>query len=241
MSAQEPGARPPFVIRKLRGLARAATSRAFRHELMGRLGLVKGGFQPGTTTFENRYPETFAFVRAELGEACAGRILSFGCSSGEEVFSLRDYFPKAAIEGIDVNPGSIALCRRRLAARPDPRLSFRLANSTAEVPDGAYDAIFSMAVFRDGRLGKPGVRRCDHLLRFDDFARMIADFERCLRPGGLLAVRHSNFFVADTPSADRFEIALSMKSAVVSPIFGPDNRLIEGAENREAVFRKKGS
>ena len=51
--------------------------------------------------------------------------------------------------------------------------------------------------------GLPGVTRCDHLIRFEDFARAVADFERCLKPGGLLIIRHSNFRLRDAPMAER--------------------------------------
>lgn len=229
----------PYLAQKLRALARAVVNRTYRHQLLARLGIARGGFQIDTTTFENRYPVIFDYVRSALGEPCDGRILSFGCATGEEVFTLRTYFPSATIKGVDINPGNIAVCRRRLAARRDSGLSFQVASSTEREPSGAYDAIFCMAVLRDGALGRPGIERCDHRIRFDAFARVIADFERCLRPGGLLAVRHSNFLVANTPSAEEFDVALIVPAPRGSPVFGPENRLIEGAINHEAVFRKR--
>jgi hypothetical protein len=44
-----------------------------------------------------------------------------------------------------------------------------------------------------GNLSLPDVIRCDHLIRFENFVRTIEDFRRGLKPGGLLAVQHSNF------------------------------------------------
>jgi hypothetical protein len=52
-------------------------------------------FQAASVTRANRYPEIFAFVRSQLGEDFNGRILSFGCSTGEELMTLRAYFPHA--------------------------------------------------------------------------------------------------------------------------------------------------
>jgi SAM-dependent methyltransferase len=225
--------------RKLRGLARAAVDRTFRHQLLARLGLVRGAFQIDRTTMEDRYPEIFGQVRSALGADIEGRILSFGCATGEEVFTLRRYFPRAQIKGIDINPGNIAACRRRLAAEGDPGLSFGIGASMESEPGNAYDAIFCMAVLRHGDLARPGTRRCDHLVRFDDFARIVADFERCLKPGGLLAIRFSNFLVADTPSAEKLEVVLALPGPAGTPVFGPDNRLIPGARNGEALFRKR--
>jgi chemotaxis methyl-accepting protein methylase len=48
-------------------------------------------------TAPNRYPEIFA--AAVAAAAAARRILSFGCSTGEECVSLAEYFPKAEIIG----------------------------------------------------------------------------------------------------------------------------------------------
>jgi hypothetical protein len=99
-----------------------------------------------------------------------------------------------------------------------------------------------MAVLRHGSLGEPGITRCDHLLRFEDFAGTVADFRRCLKPGGLLIIRHNNFRLCDTPDGAEFETILQVKlqdQAQKTPLFGPDNRLLEGAEYPDAVFRKK--
>ena len=197
-------------------------------------------FQPFNDTQADRYPGIFKFVQSELGADRPANILSFGCATGEEVFSLRRYFSRARIKGIDINPGNIEAARARLAATPDAGLSFALGASTADEPATHYDAIFCMAVLRHGSLGEPGVERCDHLLRFDDVARVFADFHRCLKPGGLLVVRHSNFRLRDTPIGARFETLLAVPfRGSKTPIFGPDNRLMPGVECPDAVFRKR--
>jgi 2-polyprenyl-3-methyl-5-hydroxy-6-metoxy-1,4-benzoquinol methylase len=201
----------------------------------------RGAFQPFNDTQPDRYPVIFKFVADQLGSGRPFDILSFGCATGEEVFSLRRYFPLARIKGLDINPGNIAAARARLAAAPDDGLSFAVAASTADEPAASYDAIFCMAVLRHGRLGEPGVERCDHLLRFEDVARAVGDFHRCLKPGGLLIVRHSNFRLRDIPAGAHFETVLSvpMRGGKKTPIFGPDNRLMPGVEDPEAVFRKR--
>jgi SAM-dependent methyltransferase len=200
----------------------------------------RDAFQPFNDTQVDRYPGIFKFVQSKLGAGEPANILSFGCATGEEVFSLRHYFSRARIKGIDINPGNIAAARARLAATPDAGLSFALGASTADEPPAHYDAIFCMAVLRHGSLGEIGVERCDHLLRFDDVGGAFADFHRCLKPGGLLVVRHSNFRLRDTPIGARFETLLSVPChGSKTPIFGPDNRLMPGVEDPDAVFRKR--
>lgn len=48
-------------------------------------------------TKHNRYPKVFKAVSEILAGTKEPTILSFGCSTGEEVFSLREYFPDALI------------------------------------------------------------------------------------------------------------------------------------------------
>jgi len=228
-------------LRAARRLWRLASDPAYRHVLRLKGRPLRHAFQPFNETKADRYPRIFGFVQMALGADSALQILSFGCATGEEVFSLRRYFPRALIKGIDINPGNIAVCRKRLARARDAGLSFEVAASTVGEAAASYDAIFCMAVLRHGDLGAPGVTRCDHLLRFEDFAATIADFSRCLKPGGLLAIRHSNFRLCDAPAAADFEAVLNLPYRQHSgpPLFGPDHRLMQDASYPDAVFRKK--
>ena len=230
------------VRHKIAALRRLATDPHYRSIKVLAWFRRDGAFQPYGETFENRYPKIFALVRDRLKEHSSPNILSFGCATGEEVFTLRRYFPTAAITGVDINPTSIALARKRLAAAPDPRIQFVEGASAANEAPGSYDAIFCMAVLRDGRLGS-APPRCDHLLRFADFERTIGDFARALKPGGLLSIRHSNFRLTDTASAAEFETVLSrshLPRGRITPVYGPDDRLIEGASAADCVFMKRG-
>jgi SAM-dependent methyltransferase len=231
----------PLLLRAARKLWRLVADGPYRHMLWLHWRHPAEVFQPFNTTLPDRYPEIFAFVQSELGAHSDVRILSFGCATGEEVFSLRRYFPRAAIKGIDINPGAIAVARRLLRGERDPRISFDVASSVAMEPNGAYDAIFCMAVLRHGSLGLPGVTRCDHLIRFEDFAKTIAEFGRCLRLRGLLVIRHSNFRLRDTAASAAFETILRIPTMAKSPLFGPDNTLLSEVDYPDTVFCKIGS
>ena len=237
-----PKADRPLIVRVVRKLWRLAVDRPYRSMQWFHWRRPKGVFQPFCDTKPDRYPVIFRFVQETLGTESALTILSYGCSSGEEVFSLGRYFPRAKTKGIDVNPGSIAVARAKLKRAPDSAITFETANSTMAEPDAFYDAIFCMAVLRHGDLALPGVTRCDHLVRFKDFASAIEDFRRCLKPDGLLIVRHSNFRLCDTPAAAAFETILRIKNSGYgqkTPIFGPDDRLMPGVEYQDTIFRKK--
>jgi 2-polyprenyl-3-methyl-5-hydroxy-6-metoxy-1,4-benzoquinol methylase len=232
--------RRPFLVRALRKLLRLAIDHVHRNVMWLFYFRPQGSFQPFNDTQHDRYPDIFNFVQSTLGADQPLRILSYGCSTGDEVFSLRQYFPHAAIKGIDINPANIAICRRRLKKTPDADISFAVARSSEGEPPGSYDAIFCMAVLRHGSLALPGVTRCDHLIRFEDFARAAADFERCLKAGGLLIIRHSNFRLCDSAAATAFEAILRLRDEEPkTPLFGPDNRLLADRDYPDTVFRKK--
>jgi SAM-dependent methyltransferase len=197
-------------------------------------------FQDDATTGADRYPTIFAFVREALGDGEALQLLSFGCATGEEVVSLRRHFPQARLLGIDINPRLIAIGRARPELAGDPRVTLEAAGSLRDRPDGAFDAIFCMSVLRRGLLAVGRRARCDPHLRFADFDRQIAEFARCLRRGGLLAVRNSNFRVRDASAAGQFEVALRLRLApqAATPLFGPDNRRLADQAYDEVVFRR---
>lgn len=231
----------PFLRRKLAGARRFVRDPIYRRIKLLAWFERPGLFQPFGTTHEDRYPRIFAGVRDLLGGRTGLRILSFGCATGEEVFTLRRYFPDADTKGVDINADSIGAARRRLAAEPDPRIEFAEGSSAVAEAPASYDAIFCMAVLRDGRLGS-APPRCDHLLRFADFERIVEEFARALKPGGLLAIRHSNFRFSDAPVARDFETVLSVpfqSGARSTPLYGPDNRLIPDAVYEDCAFAKR--
>jgi SAM-dependent methyltransferase len=197
--------------------------------------------QPSAVTYSDRYPELFRFVQAELKEFKHPRILSYGCSTGEEVFSLKGYLPGAAIKGIEINPYSIQQGQKRLAKMPTPDITFALADSPAREPTGHYDAIFCLAVLRHGELDATMPERCDAYIKFNDVAELVADLARCLKQGGLMAIKHSHFRFVDFPVASQFEVvwAETQRPGFKSPLYGSDNKRLNVPPYCDAVFRKR--
>lgn len=210
-----------------------------RHAALIQLRPPQGLFQPYGTTSYDRFPEIFQLVRKQIGDGANVRILSFGCSTGEEVFSLRRYFPQATIAGLDINPLNIAVCRFRRLRIGDRRMTFAVAGSAAGETAAGYHAIFAMGVFRHGQLNtSPPPPKCGHRIRFADFERSVTDLARVLKPGGLLVIQNAMFRFCDTQVASGFETALSVKLDGKVPFYGRDDCILPHAEYPDVVFRK---
>jgi SAM-dependent methyltransferase len=202
---------------------------------------LPGEYQPYYFTAPDRYPWLFEFAAARIGARPDLRILSFGCSRGEEVFSLRRYFPTAILKGIDINPRNIASCQARARAENSRDVAFEIAATTAEEPTGVYDAIFCLAVLCNGDLTTSGAQRCDPVLYFEKFDWLVGDFARCLKPGGLLALHTTNFRFCDTRVARDFAVVLEADPAQLAPdvVFDRNNRLMTGPRYRAVGFEKR--
>ena len=208
----------------------------FRESARLRARPPAGLFQPWGYTEPGRYPRLFAGI-GELLPA-APDLLSFGCASGDEIYTLDQRFAPRSILGVDISARRIAICRRRVRREP-PRaqVRFEVAGSAETLSPASFDAVFALAVFRHGDL-RAAPPRCDHLVRFADFERTVTGLARCVRPGGLLVLRHAQFRFADTAIAAEFDPVLSVRTTGTR-CYGPDNCLMPEAEVETVAFRRR--
>ncbi|MEO7690978.1 MAG: nucleotidyltransferase family protein [Sphingomonas sp.] len=218
-------------------------TRSIQARLIGRTRR-SGQYQRDPATRFDRYPLAFRFARDQFGDEATTSILSFGCSIGEEVFTLRGYFPAATIKGIEVDPARVRICEERLREIGDSRISFQCAADASGEPPESHDAVFCMAVFRDPALDAPATRSTAGHISFDDFERGVADLVRCLKPGGFLFVEHSNFRISDTGSASMLEPVLQAdppSSARRPGLYGRDGCRLDSIEDLGLGYRKRPS
>ena len=174
---------------------RAAVSARVLHKASSFLSDGPWQAQRAVHTALDRYPEVFAaaahFSRTMRpdGDARPLRILSFGCSTGEECFSLRCYFPDDAIHGCDINRSVLAIAESR---QRDGGITFFHSSSKTLAEHGPFDVVFCMSSLclfpeADRPSGDNGT------FPFSAFDDLLSEIDANLRPGGLLVVYNASY------------------------------------------------
>lgn len=218
-----------------------ATDGFYRSTILNRF------FRPGQAhltcnyTKLDRYPEIFGQVRdyfagRGLADSPDLRLLSFGCSTGEEAFSLRRYFPQATIVGADISDWNLGQAR---AKNQDPRIEFVFSNAENLEAKGPYDAIFCMAVLlRMAHRMEPAPSSAD-VYPIDKFDEQVGELDALLRPDGLLIVYHSNYRLCDAAIFPRYQpLPQAYSERDLVPKYGRDNLLLAETDYPDRVFRK---
>jgi SAM-dependent methyltransferase len=194
--------------------------------------------QPSPTTWQNRHPKLFEIARERLAGRSGARVLSYGCSTGEEAFTLADCLPLATIDAIDINPRSIAIARRNRANGKFASVQFICSGSPPQV-ESTYDAIFCLSVLRHGQLDAERPGSCAQFMPFSLFAETIEALDRSLKPDGLLFLWGCNFRFADTPNAKAFRaVEVPGNRPQTGAYYGPDNALLPIDAQADFVFEK---
>ena len=149
-----------------------------------------------STSFD-RYPEIFFVTKKYFDDNFENKnihILSFGCSTGEECFSLRKYFPNAKIIGVDINEENIIKCR---ANNTDKKISFYLSNKKNISKYAPYDIIFGMSVLCKWPDAE-SLENIGKLYSFSEFHNTLKILDKLLINNGLLVIYNSNFLFSET-------------------------------------------
>lgn len=103
------------------------------------------------------------------------RILDFGCGIGASIPHLRRAFPDASLTGLDVSQRSLEIARHRFGDAADFQL---YDGEKADLPEGAFDLIFSACVFHHIEAGQ-------HVPIFESLRAL-------LKPNGALIIFEHN-------------------------------------------------
>lgn len=144
-------------------------------------------------TKENRFPKIFERIQ-EL-QPNPKRILSFGCSTGEEVFTLAERFPNSEIVGVDIDYYSISTGRR------NNKFENRVYFHTDSGGTGLYDIVTCFMV----------LFALDRSIPRNQWEDVVKTIDSHVATNGLLAIYTSEYDFKDYNKEQRYEVIREWK------------------------------
>jgi len=125
------------------------------------------------------------------------KVLSFGCSIGEEVVTLRYLFPEDEVFGCDINPALVETSKRSVGA-----LGTVFFSSAEEIAaHGPYDYILASAVL----CLNPAPRNFKDLFPASRFDELVGMLDANLNPGGVLVIINASYRFIESPVAAGYD------------------------------------
>ena len=208
----------------------------YRSQLLTRIRNRGRAHQLETTTRFDRYPELFAASSSYFSGQDGIRILSFGCSTGEEVATLGKYFPTAEILGADVNRRSIRICKKRF---DDPRLKFALSDSELIGQHAPFHAIFCLAVLQRAENWPIHVTDSSRIYPFESFDRQLTELDQWLAWNGLLVIDNTDYLFNDATVYKNYEPLPGSPGLVNRLQFDRHNKRFQKPQYNDRIFVKK--
>jgi len=223
--------RPPWILAKL------LTDGEYRSEHVTRWKFNRHYYQRSILTEPNRYPDLFAQCKTYLSTIKNPAILSFGCSTGEEVFTIGEYLPGAHIMGVDINEWCLKQCKKK---SNNPRFSFQHRLSAGFATAGNFDAIFCMAVFQRNENRSNPDNNIAQGFTFEQFEQEILMLDNKLKPGGLFIIDNADFSFTDTACSKHYQPPRFEKNKLPRnrPLFDRHNRKVAETQNDYRMFIK---
>lgn len=192
-----------------------------------------------TYTAIDRYPDLFTETAKyfQVQNNPAPKILSFGCSTGEEVFTLGNYMPSATIIGIDINQWCVNQCRKK---NNHPKHFFYNRNSGEFENSKDFDAIFCMAVLQRTENRTSVNNSVATGYTFSKFESEVMVLHKKLKAGGLFIIDEADFSFLDTRCADNYEPLQFENNQILKkrPLFDKNNQKQAESQLLHRIFLK---
>ena len=188
--------------------------------------------QLAPTTYLDRHPDIFEFCKQYFNSDTPIKILSFGCSTGEEIITLKKYFPNAIIYGCDINKKSLKFAQQK---NSDSNVYYFFSDDENIREYGPFDVIFSLSVL----CKEPEARYVDNIsnyFAFKQFNNIVKLLHDNLNKRGLLVIRNSNYRVEDTAISTHYKIIKYTESDF--PLFDREGHKIIKDYRRGEIFLK---
>lgn len=186
----------------------------------------------------NRYPEIFLACSDYFKGKEHIKILSFGCSTGEEVLTIREYFPSAQIIGAEINSNSLAKCKELVV---DDQIKFIKSTSKNVKNHGPFDAIFCMAVLQrqPHLIASKAITSLKDIYPFEKFEQQIIQFDEILNQNGLAIIHFTQYSLLETSVASNYlPLGNYCQNDYTSPVFDKDSNLVENKKPFNTIFIK---
>ena len=222
----------PYTIKRI------ITDKEFRAIFWMKTFKSKRVQQTTPLTCMNRYPVIFSACKDYLKDKENINILSYGCSTGEEVVTLREYFNNATIIGAEINSHSLEVCRSR---NLDNKIKFIVSKESEISKHGKYDAVFCMAVLQrtPDTITSQGITSLKKIYPFEKFEKQIIELDRYVKKGGLLIIHFSQYYFEDTVVSKKYKaLGNYNQDDYTSSIFDKNSNLIEEPYSRKSIFIK---
>lgn len=213
------------------------TNNSYRIGIIAKCKFKDSYYQQSTFTMNNRYPLLFSKCAEFLQYQKNPKILSYGCSTGEEVFSISKLIPNSSIIGVDINPWCIKQCLEKDQKKAH---TFIHRFSTNFDFQSEFDAIFCMAVFQrtENRTNLDNSKAKGFL--FGHFENEISILDQKLKSGGLLIIDHSDYNFMETTCAKKYKPLPFDNNQRLNnrPLFNRNNIKISETHNLYRIFIK---
>ncbi len=178
---------------------------SFRNQTISVLKYRRHYHQVSNYTETNRYPDLFEICHKYLDGNENSNILSFGCSTGEEVFAIGNLMPNAKIVGVDINKWCIRECKKKSGSG---KYIFLHSLSKKFDKQRSFDAIFCLAVFQhpDNCLAETKIAT---KYTFRQFEEQLIELDLKLNPNGLLFIDQCDFDFRDTSLSKKYSILVT--------------------------------
>jgi tRNA G46 methylase TrmB len=176
---------------------------AYRSRIIHSLLYKKEYHQFSNFTKIDRYPDLFEMAKRHFDKIENPKILSFGCSTGEEVASLSRYIPYANIVGVDINFWCLKEARRHFSSKKCTFIH-SLSPDFENMQD--FDAIFCLAVFQHPK-NRHDKTRIESAYPFEQFEQQLYELDKKLKSEGLLFIDQCDFNFLETKLMSNYKIA----------------------------------
>ncbi|QDK82413.1 class I SAM-dependent methyltransferase [Spirosoma sp. KCTC 42546] len=226
-----------ILLWRLYNVYRFITISSYRSRIIYSFRFKNHYHQFSNFTRSDRYPDLFKIAKKHFQDIEKPTILSFGCSTGEEVATLSEYIPHATIVGVDINKWCLKQATRNFHA---PNRFFYHCFSQEFLEMNNFDAIFCLAVFQH-----PGNRhnsvQTESYYPFSHFEKKINELSEKLKPNGLFFIDHCDFNFLEVNIMKQYRIAPFLNNQCLRqrPLFNRDNKKTAMVQTNFRVFQKK--